>query len=82
VEIQLHALLTSAPDGGEWLASRTGQFIPTETVTWYPLCKGLGGPTVALDAVAKKKFLPLPGIEPPLPSPLLIFVLTELEKVN
>jgi hypothetical protein len=26
--VQLHALLTSALDGGEWAASRPGRFIP------------------------------------------------------
>jgi hypothetical protein len=31
VEIQPHAFLTSALDGGEWLASRPGHFTPRET---------------------------------------------------
>jgi hypothetical protein len=28
MEVQLHALLTSALDGGEWSASRSGRFTP------------------------------------------------------
>jgi hypothetical protein len=31
-EIQLHALLTSALDEGEWSASRPGHFTPKERV--------------------------------------------------
>jgi hypothetical protein len=30
VEVYLHAFLTSALDGGEWSALRTGRFIPRE----------------------------------------------------
>jgi hypothetical protein len=30
VEVQLHAFLTSATDGDEWLASRPGHFTPRE----------------------------------------------------
>jgi hypothetical protein len=30
VEVQLHAFLISALDGGEWSASRTGRFDPWE----------------------------------------------------
>jgi hypothetical protein len=30
VEVQLHAFLTSALDGGEWSASRPGRFTPVE----------------------------------------------------
>jgi hypothetical protein len=32
VEVQLHALFTSALDGGVWSASRIGDFIPGERV--------------------------------------------------
>jgi hypothetical protein len=30
VEVQFHAFLTSALEGGEWSASRPGRFIPVE----------------------------------------------------
>jgi hypothetical protein len=33
VEVKLHAFLTSAPDGGEWSASRPGRFIPGESAS-------------------------------------------------
>jgi len=29
-DVQIHAILTSAPDGGKWLASRPGRFTPRE----------------------------------------------------
>jgi hypothetical protein len=32
VEVELHAFLTSALDGGEWPASRPDRFTPTEGV--------------------------------------------------
>jgi len=32
MEVQLHAFLTSALDGGEWSASRAGYFTPMERV--------------------------------------------------
>jgi hypothetical protein len=35
--------LTSALDGGEWLASRLGRFTPRNSL-WYPLNRRLGGP--------------------------------------
>jgi hypothetical protein len=48
--------LTSALDGGEWLASRPGRFIPKERA---PVTLSIGGwvvPRAGLDAVMKKKF--------------------------
>jgi len=36
VEVQLHSFLTSAIDGGEWSASRSGRFAPNEGAL-YPL---------------------------------------------
>jgi hypothetical protein len=35
---------TSAPEGGEWSASRLGRFNPRERAPWYPLDRRLGGP--------------------------------------
>jgi hypothetical protein len=43
VEVQHHASLTSALEGGEWSGSRPGCLIPGE-VTQYPLDWGLSGP--------------------------------------
>jgi len=43
VETWLHAFLTSAMDGGEWLASRHGHFIPGKSPR-YILDRRLGGP--------------------------------------
>jgi len=39
MEVQLHAL-TSALDGGEWLASRPGHFTPWGKSPLYPLEAG------------------------------------------
>jgi len=39
VEIQLHAFLTSALDGGEWSSAHPGHFTPR-----YSLDRRLGGP--------------------------------------
>jgi len=50
VEVQLHAFLSSAIDGGEWSASRPGRFTPRKS-PWYPLDRWLGGPRAGLDAV-------------------------------
>jgi len=35
VEVQLHSFLTLVLDGGEWLASRPGHFIPRRTKRRY-----------------------------------------------
>jgi hypothetical protein len=46
VEVQLHAFLTSTPDGSEWSASRPGRFILTQRAPLprrHPLDKRLGG---------------------------------------
>jgi len=48
VEIQLHAFLTSALDGGEWSASRPGHFTPGETAPGTHWLGGWVGPTVDL----------------------------------
>jgi len=41
VELQLHALLTSTVDGGEWLASRLGCFTPIP-LGWHRSQSGSG----------------------------------------
>jgi hypothetical protein len=56
VEVQLHAFLTSALDGGELLASRPGRFTPRERT---PLTHFIGGwvdPRAGLNVVVIRKF--------------------------
>jgi hypothetical protein len=55
VELQLHAFLTSALDGGEWSTSRSGCFTPGERALGTRLIGGWVGPRAILDAVAKRK---------------------------
>jgi hypothetical protein len=55
--------LTSAPNGGEWSASRPCRFTPGErapTTHWTGSC---GGHRAGLDEVQKRKFFTLPGLE-------------------
>jgi hypothetical protein len=47
--------LTSALDGGEWLASRPGRFIPRERAPDTHWIEGWVGPRAVLDAVVKRK---------------------------
>jgi hypothetical protein len=59
-------ILTPALDGCEWLASRFGYFTPRERSPHHRTrCMGgWVGPRGGLDAVEKRKALPLLGIEP------------------
>jgi hypothetical protein len=60
VEVQLHAFLTSALDGGEWSVSR-----PQGKSPWYPLDRRLGGPQGRSGRGGEEKNSQLPpGIEP------------------
>jgi len=52
VELQHHAFLTSALDGGEWLASRSGRFTSGERTFGTHWVGGWVGPRAGLDAVA------------------------------
>jgi len=79
VEIQLHSThsLTSAPDGGEWSASRPGHFTARETapVPTGPQRRfGRGGEE------KKTPSLPLPGIELQSPSPQPVYYNNELSE--
>jgi hypothetical protein len=48
----------------------SGQFhTPAILTPRYPLDRSVGGPRASLDAVEKRKILPLPGIEPPAVQP-------------
>jgi hypothetical protein len=55
VEVLLHAFLTSALDGGEWLASCSGHFTPREKAHDAHWIGGWLGPRTVLDAVVKIK---------------------------
>jgi hypothetical protein len=57
------SFLTSALDGGEWSASHPCRFTPGERVPGTHCTGGWVGPRGGLDAVERKKILPLPGIE-------------------
>jgi hypothetical protein len=62
VDVQSHIFLTSALIGGEWSASRPCRFTPGERAPdthWI----GWVGSRSGLDAVEKRKFLTLPGLE-------------------
>jgi hypothetical protein len=61
-EGKLHALLTSALDGGEWSASRTGRFTPRERAPGTHWIGGRVGPRAVLDAVVNRK-IPSPHPE-------------------
>jgi hypothetical protein len=50
VEVQLHALLTLALDGGEWSVSQSRE--RAHGTHWL---RGLAGPTASLDAVLKRR---------------------------
>jgi hypothetical protein len=47
--------LTSAPDEGEWSASRPGRFTPRERAPGIHWIGGWVGPRAVLDAVVKRK---------------------------
>jgi hypothetical protein len=66
MEIELHAFLTSALEGGEWSASRRGRFTPRGNTSRYPMDRRLGGPQSRSERSGeeKGKSLSLPGIEP------------------
>jgi hypothetical protein len=54
--------LTSALDGGEWLASRPGHFTPRERASGTHWIGGWVGPRAVLEAVVKRK-IPSPRRE-------------------
>jgi hypothetical protein len=59
VEVQLHAFLTLALNGGEWSASRPGRFTPRERAPGTHWIGGWVGPKAGLDAVLKRKLSPI-----------------------
>jgi hypothetical protein len=55
--------LTSELVGSEWSASRSGRFTPLEKTLSTHWIGTWVGPRVGLDAVEKRKFLTLSGLE-------------------
>jgi hypothetical protein len=62
-ELQVHAFLTSALDGGEWPASQIGCFFPEKGAFSTHSIGGWVGLRTYLGAMGKY-YLPLQGIEP------------------
>jgi hypothetical protein len=54
VEVELHVLLTSALDGGEWSVLRPGRFTPRERAPGTHWIGGWVDPRAVLDAVVKE----------------------------
>jgi hypothetical protein len=66
-EVQLHAFLTSALEGGEWSASRPSSLTPRERDRQYPLDRRLGGPQSRSGHGGEEKNPhAVPGLEPPI----------------
>jgi hypothetical protein len=63
--------LTLALDGGEQSASQPGHFTPRERMPGTNWIGGWVGPRAGLDAVHKRKILPMLGTEPQPSSPQL-----------
>jgi hypothetical protein len=64
VAVQICIFLTSAIVGGEWSASRTDRFTPGERAPGIHWIGCWVDRRAGLDAVEKRKFLILPGLEP------------------
>jgi hypothetical protein len=69
VEAYLQHFLTSALDGGEWLASRPCRFNPRGRVSEYTLNTRLGVPQIRSGRYGQEKNLTVLGIEPGQSSP-------------
>jgi hypothetical protein len=72
VEVQLHAFLISALDGGEWSFSRSRRSTPWKNLQ-YTLNRRLGGPLIRYGhGREEKNCVPLPRIEM---NPTYIFII-------
>jgi hypothetical protein len=69
VKVQLHVFLTSALDGSELLASRSGCFTARGKSPRYPLDGRLGGPQSRNAICGEKSNSIFPRIEPRLSNP-------------
>jgi hypothetical protein len=63
VGVYIHLFMTSALDGGEWLAPLPGRFIPGERVLGTHWIGGWVGPRPYLDDEGKRETLSLAGLE-------------------
>jgi hypothetical protein len=65
-----NSFMTSALDGGEWSASRTGRALPQGKGHAVPIGEEAGWASEPVwTQRLQKNYLPLPGIEPRSPSP-------------
>jgi len=64
LEAQLHAFLTSALDGGVGSDSRSGRLLGGKNPLYLLDRRGVGSRAGLKAVVKRKKYLPLPGIEP------------------
>jgi hypothetical protein len=79
VELQLHAFLNSALDGGEWLALLPGRLTPRErapATQWIGGCVGLKAGLKGV--VNRKNSQPFPGLETSIIQPVAYRCTTEL----
>jgi hypothetical protein len=63
MDVQINIFLTSALVGGEWSASRPYRLTPGERARGTHWIGGWVGTRAGMDAVEKRKFLTLPGLE-------------------
>jgi hypothetical protein len=73
--------LTSALDGGEWSASRSGRFTPRERAPGIHWIGGWVGPRTILDTVVKRK-IPSPRREPNPRTPIVQPVAQSLYRLH
>jgi hypothetical protein len=68
VDVEIHIFLTSAPDGGEWSASRSNRFTAGESPPPpYQLDRRLGGPQSRSGRLGEQKTLDPTGTRTPTP---------------
>jgi hypothetical protein len=67
VEIQIHILLTSVLDGGEWSSSPSSRLTPGETDRDTDWLGDRVGPRAGMDFVEKGKSLAYSGSRNPIP---------------
>jgi hypothetical protein len=67
---RVEAFLTSALDGGEWSASRSGRFTPREIAPGIHWIGGWVGPRAILEDVVKRK-IPSPRRESKTRTPIV-----------
>jgi hypothetical protein len=68
VYVYIHISFTSALNGDEWPASRTGRFTLVERAPGTQLIGGWVDPRAGLDDLEKRKFLTLPSVVQPVAS--------------